>query len=68
MKQYVRNLFYSIFTKLQLGRWNQTKFRVSIVKSYLADIDNCGIYQYKSIDITKNDSTQNTGCKIIIIK
>jgi hypothetical protein len=54
MMQYIQKIFPTNLTRLQLGRWNQTELRVSIIKSYLADIDNCGINN------DKNNKSNNT--------
>lgn len=41
--------------KVRLGRWKITNHKINEIKTYLANIDNCGVYHYdkKYKDIKK---------------
>lgn len=50
-------------TQIQLlGRWKPTHTKQTQIKSYLADIDNCGIYNYKTIDRNMLYSPDRIAC------
>lgn len=50
MIQYILSLFKkSVVEQPLLGRWSRENNKVRILKSYFADIDNCGIYQYSKV-------------------
>lgn len=46
---------YSKTTQPILGRWKPTDMKQNQIKSYLADIDNCGIYSYEPIEPKHKD-------------